>query len=119
MSLITYLSLASISEYGGLPIDIPHLDKLVHFTFYFVGSILACFFVRERTSGRKPLKKTMVYTAIFMTFFGMIIEFLQYFLTYDRSGEILDFTANLVGVIMGLVLVKFLFFVNSGLKWRY
>lgn len=119
MSLITYLSLASITAYGGLPIEIPHLDKLVHFTFYFVGSILACFFVRERTSGRISFKKTSVYTAIFMTFFGMMIEFLQYFLTYDRSGEILDFTANFIGVIVGLILVKFLFSANSGLKWRY
>lgn len=119
MFLITYLSLASISEFGGLPIEIPHLDKVVHFTFYFIGSILACFFVRERTSGRISLRVVMVYTAVLLTIFGLIIEFLQYFMTYDRSGEILDFTANFIGVVLGLILVKYLFSTKWGLKWRY
>ena len=117
MFLITYLSLASLSEYGGLPVEIPYMDKAVHFTFYFVGGILACFFVRERTAGGIPLKKVMIYTAIFLTIFGLIIEYLQYFMTLDRSGELLDFIANLIGVITGLVFVKYLFSVNWGLKW--
>jgi VanZ family protein len=118
MFLITYLSLASLAEYGGLPIDIPHLDKAVHFTFYFVGSILACFFVRERTAGNISLWKVMIYTAVFLTVFGLIIEFLQYFMTYDRSAEILDFIANFIGVVLGLILVKYLFSVKRGLNWR-
>ncbi len=60
----------------------------------------------------------MIYTAVFMTIFGLIIEYLQYFMTYDRSGEVLDFMANFIGVILGLILVKYLFSVKWGLNWR-
>ncbi len=120
MFLVTYLSLASFSEYGGLPImKIPHMDKAVHFIFYFIGSVLSCFFIRERTAGRTPIRKAMIYTALAMAFFGLLIEFLQYFMTYDRSGEILDFMANLTGIVLGLIVVNLWFSAKSGLKWRY
>jgi len=119
MSLITFLSLYRFPDYGRLDMEIPHLDKVVHFIFYFVASILACFFIRERSAGNIPFKKALLFSALFLAIFGLIIELLQAYLILDRSGEFLDLTANLTGVLLGLLMVNALFSTKSGLKWKY
>ena len=118
MVLITYLSLADLSAHDEFDIEIPFLDKAAHFVFYLVATTLACLFVRERTKGSIPLVKTMVYTGIFMFIYGTIIEVLQYAVTTVRSGEISDFFANSVGVILSLFMVYYLFSGETRLKWK-
>lgn len=119
MALITFLSLFSFSNIEEVELDIPYLDKLIHFLFYFVATFLGCFFIRERTRGKFSYRPALVYTGIFMTLYGLAIEIVQSVYTLERSGEILDFTANLTGVFAALILVNYLFSPNSGLKWRY
>ena len=99
--------------------EIAFIDKAVHFVFYSVATILVCLLTRERSSGKFPLRSTLIYAAFFMLFYGTIIEVIQAVYTTDRSGEIGDFVANLVGVISGLFIVNKGFSSNSRLKWRH
>lgn len=118
MALITFLSLFNFSNYDQVEIDIPYLDKIVHFFFYFIATMLGCFSIRERTRGNFPMRNTLLYTALFMVLFGLTIEVIQSVFTTARSGEILDFTSNLIGILVALLIVKYLFSSKSGLKWR-
>ena len=119
MALITFLSLASFSDYDEIDVEIPFLDKLVHLIFYSVATVLSCMFIRERSRGKIPLRSALVFSAIFLLIYGTVIEVIQAVYTPDRSGEIMDFAANFLGILFALYLVKKSFSANSRLKWKY
>ena len=119
MALITFLSLYNFSDYHGVDIGIPFMDKAVHLIFYTVATILACLFIREQSRGKIPLRSALIYSAIFSVFYGGVIEVLQTFFTNGRTGEAMDFVANLGGIILALIIVRKSFSPNSRLKWKY
>ena len=98
---------------GNIPakafIAIPHFDKLVHFTLFFVFCLLLY----------RPLKRLQVkhlliapLTAILM---GAVLEYLQRIVTVTRSSDIADFFANVSGIIFS---VLFFHFFISDKKWE-
>ena len=114
---ITLLSLFSF-EGDSLPsINIPHLDKLVHFTFYFVFAFLGCLGYRELKSKNTTIKRAVFLSILAAVIYGMVIEVLQGVATADRDPDILDFLANSVGAFLGAYVVKFIFSGNTSLKW--
>ena len=119
MAVITFLSLYNFSDYDEISIDIPFLDKLVHLLFYVIATVLACLFLRERSKGKVPMGSALIYSAVFMLVYGAIIEVIQTRFTTSRSGEIWDFAANLVGIVLALFVVRKCFSPNSRLKWEY
>ena len=119
MAIITFLSLYNFTEQKGIDIKVPFIDKAVHFVFYFVATILACMFVRERSGGKFPFRSTLIYTTFFMLLYGAIIEVIQAVYTIERSGEIGDFAANSAGILLALFIVSKSFSPNSRLKWKY
>ena len=119
MAIITFLSLYNFSEIEGLDIQVSFIDKVVHFVFYLVATILACMFVRERSKGKFPLRSTLIYSAFFMLLYGTVIEVIQAVYTSDRSGEIGDFAANSAGVFLALLLINKSFSPNSWLNWKH
>ena len=119
MTLITFLSLYNFSDYGEIDIEVPLLDKIVHSVFYAVATTLACLFLRERSKGKIPMRSVLIYSAVFMLIYGTAIEVIQTKYTTSRSGEILDFTANSIGIIIALIAVGKCFSPNSRLKWKY
>lgn len=118
MVFVTYSSLATFPETGTPRIDIPHFDKLVHFVFYFIAAILATFFVRESTNGNFPFFRTLWLVAFGAIVFGIIIEVLQYTLTVDREGDLLDALANGLGAVFGTWAMKSFFSGKRRLKWK-
>ncbi|MDO6517473.1 VanZ family protein [Zobellia uliginosa] len=118
MVFVTVSSLVSFSDSDGVDIDIPNFDKVVHFCFYFGAAFLGVFFIRERTKADVPLKKSVWYAAMVAIVYGIIIEVLQYSLTTDRHGDILDALANSVGAIAGAFIAKSLFSGERWLKWK-
>lgn len=117
MVFITFSCLYSFKGTGVSTITLPHADKLVHFTFYFVATVLAIFFLREVTSANLPFLKALWMALIGAVIYGIIIEVLQYTLTYDRSADVLDVLANSAGALSGFVLAKYFFSKKTGLKW--
>ncbi|WP_194524752.1 VanZ family protein [Zobellia roscoffensis] len=118
MMFVTFLSLASFSDTDTADIDIPNLDKVVHFSFYFGAAFLAVLFIKEITNGTIELRKAVFLAAIGAIIYGIIIEVLQYSFTADRHGDILDALANSVGAIFGSLAVKSLFSSERWLKWK-
>lgn len=51
--------------------------------------------------------------------YGMIIEGLQYTLTWDRMMEFMDMVSNTLGAFVGLLLVRWYFSGKKQLKWKF
>ena len=117
MVFITTLSLFSFEEESVPSIDIPHFDKLVHLTFYFVFTALGCFAFREMDRRNTPLKKAIVKIVLYAVIYGIIIEVLQGVATKDREPDMLDVLANSLGALFGSFSVKYIFSGKTSLKW--
>ncbi len=118
LAFITWSSLFSFSGDDLPSFNIPHLDKLVHFTFYFIAVLLGVMFIRELTKGGLRLKKALLISLFGMIVFGIIIEVFQYAFTSSRMGDINDALANTLGALCGTCIMKFLFSGKRGLNWK-
>ena len=118
MLFVTWSSLFSFSD-GALPsFKIPHIDKVVHFTFYFVALVLGVLFYRERAKGEIRLKKTLGIILFSIILFGIIIEVVQERFTLSRAGDIFDAISNSIGALVGAWVMKFLFSKKKGLNGK-
>lgn len=118
MALVTVLCLISFSNEEFQEIEFTHLDKVVHFTFYFVASILGALALREITHGTISFKKATTIIFVSVALYGIVIEVLQYSFTTDRSGDVYDAITNAIGALGGLYFLKFVFSRKSQLKWK-
>ena len=80
-------------------IEIPFLDKIAHFIFYFV----LCLFILLIFKIPKWTRHTS-YVIILLLGFSLFIEIMQYLMPWDRSFSIADLIANLGGIIVGIVI---------------
>jgi len=90
-------------------LNIPHFDKMVHFSLFFVFCILLL----------KPLKKLQLKYYIIAPVFSIILsgllEFSQHPLSHTRTSDYHDFIANSTGVIAATV---FYYLFVSNRKWE-
>lgn len=83
-------------------IDVPYLDKLIHFFMYLVLSILLVSTIRRSSIyNKKPILAYFLIVLAAVTY-GGIIELLQNYDVFARDSDHLDFFANTAGVISGL-----------------
>ena len=94
---ILYLSLASSDNFDTVQIDLPWLDKIVHFGMYFTLTIAILFENRNsmNTKGRIFL------AAVIPFLYGILLEALQ-MMTISRSGNIADALADLAGILVSI-----------------
>lgn len=79
-------------------IDIPHLDKVVHYGMFFILSLLICF---ESTFLNIRKKRKIYLIAISVSFFyGGLIEILQYYF-FNRGCDVWDWLADMAGGVCG------------------
>ena len=116
--MITFLSLVQFPEDPVLGLEIPHLDKFIHFTFYFVAVILACYFQREAYGNRFTFNKILLISLLFAWVYGIIIELLQSTITTTRSGDVQDVWANCLGALIGVSLLKLWFSGKRAQQWK-
>lgn len=81
--------------------EIPHLDKIVHFIFYFTLSIIGVKGVSNLTN--LPFLFILLYGLLL----GIIIEFVQYFFIPFRDGNLFDALANILGSFVGLAFIHY------------
>lgn len=99
---ITVASLVSVDIVKEVESGIEVSDKLVHGIFYFVNTVLCyCYFKKI------DLKRVITKVSLFSFIYGIIIELLQYVLPYERSFDLRDIFANLVGVLTAIFLINF------------
>ena len=97
--MITILSLVSFKT--NVIVAVENTDKLVHFSFYFILTLL---FLR---SLKKELKYKYLIVMSFSFVYGIIIEVLQENFTSGRKGDFYDVLANLTGIVCAVMLNKF------------
>lgn len=88
-------------------VEIPNLDKAVHFFFHFVFTVLWFLFLKKKlktSSNFRPL----VIAFVFSFFFGIAIELMQQFFTDTRSADLIDELANLSGAICAIIAIVLL-----------
>jgi len=97
-ALIGYLSLVSLGY--DRPIKISHLDKIEHaIAYFFLGVSWLVVSTVYKTKFSK--KRIVVFGCII---YGIIIEILQETITLQRTADILDVLADIVGVLLGLLI---------------
>ncbi|HAH55190.1 MAG TPA: hypothetical protein DCM02_07890 [Flavobacterium sp.] len=77
-------------------IEIPNIDKVIHFGFHFVFTILWFLYLKKRFNSSKNLQ-LLAFTIIFSLIFGIAIELMQQYFTISRNADVLDILANLSG----------------------
>jgi len=99
--IIMYLSLANSHTFDKVPlINIPNIDKVVHFGMYFSLMSVIIF------ENRKTLIKTsrLFLTGLIPLFYGILMEILQATLTVTRTGSVFDALANGAGILVSIFL---------------
>ncbi len=90
-------------------LNIPHFDKIVHFTLFFVLCLLLL----------RPFKrinlKNYVFAPLISIMLSAVLEFSQHSFSNTRSSDIYDFLANTIGIIASVV---FFYLFVSGRKWE-
>ena len=94
------------TDIDGIDLDIPYLDKVVHFGMYLILGALATFEFRRIT---KYYYKYIVKLLIICVLYGIFIEVVQYFLPW-RGFEIEDMIADGLGAAAGIYGIKCLIF---------
>lgn len=98
---ITTLSLVSFDDNKFSTFK--NTDKIVHFSFYFVLTLLLL------KSFNKNLKHRYLIVMLIAVFYGIIIEVLQENITLTREGDFYDVIANTFGATCAVLLNKYLF----------
>jgi len=97
--MILFFCLINLSDINEVKrINIPNVDKIVHFVFYTVSSYLWLLAVLK---GKVSKKTTVTLVALGLILFGLTVEYLQDTFTVQRSFEWLDVLSNTLGVLFG------------------
>ncbi len=104
--VIFILSTVSFSS-SATSIPIKHFDKLVHLIMYF---FLAFVFYKDYTHNRVFDHKKYHFFLLFLypLLYGGFIEIIQEYCTQNRGAEWLDWLADGVGVLLGLLVYHWL-----------
>lgn len=101
-AVIIVLSLAPIPEVPHLP-DINLLDKWVHFVMY-GGLCLVIWWEYLHLHQHINWLRMTIGAIVLPVALGGLLELAQAYLTTCRSGEWLDFVADVVGVLLGALI---------------
>lgn len=97
MAVIFILCAMPSQEVPDPGIDLPHLDKVVHFGMFFILSLL----MRQKFEYRKYDLKTIYVIMIGFSFlYGGLIEILQHNF-FNRGGDVWDLLADIAGAVGG------------------
>ena len=110
LAIICYGLFIPASELPTKPfLNIPHFDKLVHFSLFFGLSILLF----------RPFKKLKMryylLSPVISIFLGLLLETTQQLVTISRSSNVFDFLANTTGIAAATL---FFYFFVSDKKWK-
>lgn len=88
--------------------QIPNLDKIAHVFLFGVQVFLWSKFISE--SKRNDLPGRFLVICLMSSAFGIMMEFVQKYLVPNRSFEIEDILADILGSVMGWLLYRFFFY---------
>lgn len=99
--VILYLSLAPSDTFDKVSVfNFPNVDKVVHLCMYFGLTIVLLYENRSTVKSNRSL----FLLSIIPFAYGVLLEFLQSWLTLTRHGEFFDAVFDLFGVLIALVI---------------
>jgi VanZ family protein len=96
-------------------INIPHLDKIVHFILFFVLALVLLFELNKIRLERKPLLNAYLWSALVSIGYGVLIEALQHYVFVSRSASFWDVLANSLGVLFAILIFRYVIRTIKGL----
>lgn len=111
LAIIAKLSLMAGNKLPSVPVVL-HMDKLVHAGMYFVLA-----FLLSRPVLRTGIKRPYLWIVVFCLVTGLLIEILQKYYAYHRSGSLLDELANITGAILGILFFHYVIRNSRWEKW--
>jgi VanZ family protein len=95
--------------------DLPDVginDKISHFTAYCGLAVFLNIFLMVQNKKKILKEKAWMFALIFGASYAMIDELHQLFIP-GRSCDVLDWTADVIGLLLGLLVVKILMILNN------
>ena len=117
MAVVTYACLAPIDALDDPGFELPYADKIAHFGFYLVATVLGVLVLRESAGQRMRLNGALWFAAVVLVAYGGLIEAFQAALPTGRSPEWWDFLANTLGVLAAVASLKVAFHELGALNW--
>ncbi len=105
----------SIPEVDAL--NIPHIDKVIHFTLFCVFSLWLLFGFAWQRKDKSPTRQMICVTFSIAILFGILTELFQYCCLKERQGSILDILANSFGTVFGIFLYNKLLIKKKKADW--
>jgi len=102
--MVATACLVSVSDVPDVDLGVENADKLVHFSFYAIFSMLWFVYLQSIV---KNDKKLYLAVFIFSVLFGIGIEICQSIFTETRQADVADAIANTLGSLFGLSMLKF------------
>ena len=110
--VIAYLSFATSDNFRQVNLSIPHLDKMVHFIMFLILGVLVAAIIYQKRKTFPPILFPLI-----GILYGGLIEIIQFKFIDTRSGDLLDWFADIFGLVVGLFVFKYLpNIIKSGLK---
>lgn len=102
--IILILCGAPSSEFPSMGfLNVPHLDKVVHFGLYVVFTLL----ILSETNTKRILggldRKAIIISLFISIAYGLLIELMQLLVFESRGAEFWDFVANTIGAISAVL----------------
>ena len=103
--LVAVLCLLKSDTFQGAGfLDIPYKDKFVHFTFYFIFTLLWVNGLKKRFDSKNKVVLIVFCVAVL---YGVIIEICQGLFTSSRSADLFDIIANTAGALTAVLFIHF------------
>ncbi len=91
-----------LTESSNLPaVNVPNIDKIVHFCFHFGFTISWILFFKKELKGAEVAKAYLV-SFVFSVLFGITIELMQGVYTTTRACDVTDILANTLGALFAI-----------------
>lgn len=87
---------------------VPLWDKWIHFVMYGGLCLVYWFDFHRNGHSKKAWKKWLLWIVLFPVALGGLMELGQAYLTTCRNGDVIDFIANSIGVLLALPVGLFL-----------
>jgi VanZ family protein len=97
---ISYLSFSDLSDIHSDEINIPYIDKFVHFIMYL---ILAYILLVTKLLNNK---RYHLHVLIFCIFYGIFTEIMQHYGFTYRAGDVVDFLFDLLGILIAFLIFE-------------
>lgn len=108
------LCVMPVNNFSKPKYNIPHLDKVVHFGFYFIMAVML-YRLFALYGGLRT--RIILYILAIVLIYSGTIELLQEYV-FNRSGDFRDLLANLAGAFCGCLLSPFIFKTVLGKYFR-